>query len=155
MRYLDFVHFFGSPSERSFLQLNEFLGRGKTTPSCEIYYAVVCFSREGKPKKCTKSRVWHRYRRSLVKRTSLKSHGLAKGSQLPNDCVAFVCKQLDRLGPVRSGPDRDGLITLMSRRMTIDEGNLKFETSSLWERPVPELGYLLQNFLMTPLFADR
>jgi len=35
------------PSEISFLQLNEFLGRGKNTPSFEIHYAAVCFSLEG------------------------------------------------------------------------------------------------------------
>jgi len=32
------------PSEISFLQLNEFLGRGKNTPYFEIHYAAVCFS---------------------------------------------------------------------------------------------------------------
>ena len=52
---LDFVHFLNSSSERSFLQLDKFLGRGRNTPSCEIYYAGVCFSLESSSKKCTKS----------------------------------------------------------------------------------------------------
>jgi uncharacterized protein with HEPN domain len=52
---LDFVHFLDPSSERCFIQLNKFLGRGKNTPSCEIYYAVFCLSREYGSKKCTKS----------------------------------------------------------------------------------------------------
>ena len=41
--------------ERSFLQLDKFLGRGRNTPSCEIYYAGVRFSLESSSKKSTKS----------------------------------------------------------------------------------------------------
>jgi len=40
MSKLDFAHFLDPSSERSFLQLNKFLGRGKNTSSFEIYYAV-------------------------------------------------------------------------------------------------------------------
>jgi predicted ABC-type ATPase len=54
---LDFVHFLDPSSERCFIQLNKFLGRGRNTPSCEIYYAVFCLSREYGSKKCTKSRL--------------------------------------------------------------------------------------------------
>ena len=52
---LDFVQFLPSSSERSFPQLNKFLGRGKNTPSFKIYYAAVCFSLEAEGKNCTKS----------------------------------------------------------------------------------------------------
>ena len=52
---LDFAQFLDSSSERSFLQLNEFLGRGINTPSGEIHYAGVCSSLKGESKNCTKS----------------------------------------------------------------------------------------------------
>jgi hypothetical protein len=44
-------------SERAFLQLNKFLGRGEKTPSFEIYYAGVWLSLEAAAKKCTKSSI--------------------------------------------------------------------------------------------------
>jgi hypothetical protein len=52
---LDFVNFLNSSSERRFLQLNEFLRKGKKYPSFEIHYAGVCASLESSLKEITKS----------------------------------------------------------------------------------------------------